>query len=195
MLTYKCISRWDSTITFSIGRRSGQSVTASDFGSNGPRFESGRGRCVESLDKALYSHCPRRSLHISFWLSGHPCKIYTGKKYIYIYIPPHKEWCTRLYTNFTIYAMLWKVWQYISTLLNTCNMFARYFSYFKETTHSAIEGCSLCFWHWCRLQEIWGLSMLTCILHVRHRVVEYCHPESNTLQYCKCHWTHRRPEH
>ena len=28
-------------------------------GSNGPRFESGRGRCVESLDKALYSHCPK----------------------------------------------------------------------------------------------------------------------------------------
>ena len=25
----------------------------------GPRFESGRGRCVESLDKALYSHCPK----------------------------------------------------------------------------------------------------------------------------------------
>ena len=24
-----------------------------------PRFESGRGRCVESLDKALYSHCPK----------------------------------------------------------------------------------------------------------------------------------------
>ena len=49
-------------------RRSGQSVTVSDFGSNGPRFESGRGRCVESLDKALYSHChvvPRRSLHMS----------------------------------------------------------------------------------------------------------------------------------
>ena len=40
-------------------KRSGQSVTASDFGSNGPRFESGRGRCVESLDKALYSHCPK----------------------------------------------------------------------------------------------------------------------------------------
>ena len=40
-------------------RRSGQSVTASDFGSNGPRFETGRGRCVESLDKALYSHCPK----------------------------------------------------------------------------------------------------------------------------------------
>ena len=40
-------------------RRSGQSVTASDFGSNGPRFESGRGRCIESLDKALYSHCPK----------------------------------------------------------------------------------------------------------------------------------------
>ena len=40
-------------------RRSGQSVMASDFGSNGPRFESGRGRCVESLDKALYSHCPK----------------------------------------------------------------------------------------------------------------------------------------
>ena len=39
--------------------RSGQSVTASDFGSNGPRFESGRGRWVESLDKALYSHCPK----------------------------------------------------------------------------------------------------------------------------------------
>ena len=45
-------------------RRSGQSVTASDFGSNGPRFESGRGRCVESLDKALYSHCPKeKPLH------------------------------------------------------------------------------------------------------------------------------------
>ena len=29
------------------------------FGSYGPRFESGRGRCVESLDKALYSHCPK----------------------------------------------------------------------------------------------------------------------------------------
>ena len=43
----------------STRRRSGQSVTASDFGSNGPRFESGRGRCVESLDKALYSHCPK----------------------------------------------------------------------------------------------------------------------------------------
>ena len=41
------------------GRHSGQSVTASDFGSNGPRFESGLGRCVESLDKALYSHCPK----------------------------------------------------------------------------------------------------------------------------------------
>ena len=41
------------------GECSGQSVTASDFGSNGPRFESGRGRCVESLDKALYSHCPK----------------------------------------------------------------------------------------------------------------------------------------
>ena len=41
------------------GRRSGQSVTASDFGSNGPRFESGCGRCVESLDKALYSQCPK----------------------------------------------------------------------------------------------------------------------------------------
>ena len=40
-------------------RRSGQSVTASDFGSNGPRCESGRGRCVESLDKALYSHWPK----------------------------------------------------------------------------------------------------------------------------------------
>ena len=26
---------------------------------NGPRFESGRGRCVESSDKALYSHCPK----------------------------------------------------------------------------------------------------------------------------------------
>ena len=39
--------------------RSGLSVTASDFGSNGPRFKSGRGRCVESLDKALYSHCPK----------------------------------------------------------------------------------------------------------------------------------------
>ena len=36
-----------------LRRRSGQSIMASDFGSNGPRFESGRGRCVESLDKAL----------------------------------------------------------------------------------------------------------------------------------------------
>ena len=36
-----------------------EEFTASDFGSNGPRFESGRGRCVESLDKALYSHCPK----------------------------------------------------------------------------------------------------------------------------------------
>ena len=42
-----------------LWRRSGQSVTASDFGSNGPLFESGRGRCVESLHKALYSHCPK----------------------------------------------------------------------------------------------------------------------------------------
>ena len=42
-----------------IRRRSGQSVKASDFGSNGSRFESGRGRCVESLGKALYSHCPK----------------------------------------------------------------------------------------------------------------------------------------
>ena len=42
-----------------VWRRSGQSITASDFGSNGPRFESGRGRCVESLVKALYSHCPK----------------------------------------------------------------------------------------------------------------------------------------
>ena len=42
-----------------LWRRSGQSLTASDFGSNGPRFESGHGRCVESLDKALYSHCPK----------------------------------------------------------------------------------------------------------------------------------------
>ena len=41
------------------GRRSGQLVTASDFGSNSPRFESGRGRCVASLDKALYFHCPK----------------------------------------------------------------------------------------------------------------------------------------
>ena len=47
------------------GRRSGQSVTASDFGSNGPRFESGRGRCVESLDKALYSHCPKEKPHLA----------------------------------------------------------------------------------------------------------------------------------
>ena len=31
----------------------------SAVGSNGPRFESGRGRCVESLDKVLYSHCPK----------------------------------------------------------------------------------------------------------------------------------------
>ena len=48
-----------STKVVAMRRRSGQSVTASDFGSNGPRFESGRGRCVESLDKALYSHCPK----------------------------------------------------------------------------------------------------------------------------------------
>ena len=43
----------------SVREAHGQSVTASDFGSNGPRFESGRGRCVESLEKALYSHCPK----------------------------------------------------------------------------------------------------------------------------------------
>ena len=55
------------------GRRSGQSVTASDFGSNGPRFESGRGRSVESLDKALYSHCPKEKpshlLLLAIWPS------------------------------------------------------------------------------------------------------------------------------
>ena len=49
----------DGRVVHVKGRRGGQSVTASDFGSNGPRFESGRGRCVESLDKALYSHCPK----------------------------------------------------------------------------------------------------------------------------------------
>ena len=48
-----------SSFFFNTFGYSGQSVTASDFGSNGPRFESGRGRCVESLDKALYSHCPK----------------------------------------------------------------------------------------------------------------------------------------
>ena len=31
----------------------------SDFTLRTPRFESGRGRCVESLDKALHSHCPK----------------------------------------------------------------------------------------------------------------------------------------
>ena len=54
-------------------RRSGQSITASDFGSNGPRFESGRGRCIESLDKALYSHCPKEKpshqLLLAIWPS------------------------------------------------------------------------------------------------------------------------------
>ena len=45
--------------TAGLQMHSGQSVTASDFGSNGPRFEAGRGRCVESSDKALYSHCPK----------------------------------------------------------------------------------------------------------------------------------------
>ena len=50
---------YEENMTIAILERSGQSVTASDFGSNGPRFESGRGRCVESLDKALYSHCPK----------------------------------------------------------------------------------------------------------------------------------------
>ena len=54
-----CISNTCMHVSKRWGRRSGQSVTASDFGSNGPRFESGRGRCVESLDKALYSHCPK----------------------------------------------------------------------------------------------------------------------------------------
>ena len=54
-LTFSCL--WENKP--GKRRRSGQSVTASDFGSNGPRFESGRGRCVESLDKALYSHCPK----------------------------------------------------------------------------------------------------------------------------------------
>ena len=52
--------RWyNAALTHTKGRHSGQSVTASDFGSNGPRFESGRGRCVESLDKALCSHRPK----------------------------------------------------------------------------------------------------------------------------------------
>ena len=50
---------WCAKDSRNITGRSGQSVTASDFGSKGPRFESGRGRCVESLDKALYSHCPK----------------------------------------------------------------------------------------------------------------------------------------
>ena len=50
---------------FKIRRRSDQSVTASDCGSNGPRFESGHGRCVESLDKALYSHCPKEKPSIT----------------------------------------------------------------------------------------------------------------------------------
>ena len=56
MSTKPC--RWKVACS-KMRRRSGQSVTASGFGSNGPRFESGRGRCVESLDKALYSHCPK----------------------------------------------------------------------------------------------------------------------------------------
>ena len=60
-------------------RLSGQSVTASDIGSNG-RCESGRGRCVESLERLFTPIVRRRSLHISFcYLSGHPYKIYTGK--------------------------------------------------------------------------------------------------------------------
>ena len=49
-----------------LRRRSRQLVTASGFRSNGPRLESGRGRSVESLDKALYSHCAG-SLHITFY--------------------------------------------------------------------------------------------------------------------------------
>ena len=56
MYNFRC---FQSVLNGFMGKRSGQSVTASDFGSNGPRFESGRGRCVESLDKALYSHCPK----------------------------------------------------------------------------------------------------------------------------------------
>ena len=58
-LSKKCGSGRDLSTLPLMERRSGQLVTASDFGSNGPRFESGRGRCVESLDKALYSHCPK----------------------------------------------------------------------------------------------------------------------------------------
>ena len=58
---------WHCPFKKNLRRRSGQSVTASDFGSNGPRFESGRGGCVESLDKALYSHCPQEKPHISFY--------------------------------------------------------------------------------------------------------------------------------
>ena len=54
-LLYGCVY----LISMKLRRRSGQSVTASDFGSNGPQFQSGHGRCVESLDKALYSHCPK----------------------------------------------------------------------------------------------------------------------------------------
>ena len=55
----KVLDRSNYWLVESSCTRSGQSVTASDFGSNGPRFKSGRGRCVESLDKALYSHCPK----------------------------------------------------------------------------------------------------------------------------------------
>ena len=46
----------------SMGRRGSPFALpelAQDFGSNGPRFEFGCGRCVESLDKALHSHCPK----------------------------------------------------------------------------------------------------------------------------------------
>ena len=71
-------------INQSNGRRSGQSVTASDFGSNGPRFESGRGRCVESLDKALYFHCSQGEAFtlasISYLAILGLVKRYTGKK-------------------------------------------------------------------------------------------------------------------
>ena len=54
---FDIVSRYSKSVT--ERRRSGQSVTATDFGSNGPRFESGRGRCIESLDKALYSQYPK----------------------------------------------------------------------------------------------------------------------------------------
>ena len=69
---------------------------ASDFGSNGPRFESGRGRCVESLDKALYSHCPKEKpshyLLLAIWTNFQNKNIFQPPQPILRYHSSVQNW-------------------------------------------------------------------------------------------------------